>query len=286
MNESAESVRLIHILSTSYSGKTWFSLMLGSHPEAFTVGKLSKALSESDSADCVLHGTSCPFWSQIDFTSNENPYLQIARLSGRSVLVVNNTREGRKYQSDPRVQTHYVHLLRDGRAVTASMLRKSEHAGMWEAARRWRNRAHRHLKLLRRERDVPQDHVHYEHVLADPAGVMRRLCERIGIDWDAGMLEYWRREHHYLGGHKGTLLAMTRKQGGDEQPVLEAAARPDGPQWDLDYYRQSDPAQFDGQRWKRELSRRQLWMFQLAAGRMNRRLGYGANGALLTRADA
>ena len=45
---------------------------------------------------------------------------------------------------------------------------------------------------------------------------------------------------------------------------------------DSQFYARSDPATFRDERWKTELSDRQIRWFALAAGRLNRSLGYGA----------
>ena len=70
-------------------------------------------------------------------------------------------------------------------------------------------------------------------------------------------------------------LALTDEQRALKAGVTEICRRYPGEYWrDLDSRREY-PEKFVDERWKSELSERQLWWFGLVAGRVNKRLGYG-----------
>jgi len=268
-------VVVVNIISTSFAGSTWLNLMLGAHPAAMSVGEV-KTLAKSGSRHCALHGESCPVWSAVDLEGGGNVFEQLARLTGRRILIANNSvHYFRDDLRSPTVRDYYVELIRDGRAVTASYLRKKQDKSMWTSAWRWSRYIRRHRRLLA---DCPPDRVtrvYYEHLAADPTESLDAVCRMVGIDCRPAMQEFWEADSHYLGGNRGTIFALARKQ---------RAAPPTDPRdldpkrqadWKLDYYEKQDIARINDDRWRRELSPLQLRLFALAAGRLNRRLGYG-----------
>jgi hypothetical protein len=85
-------------------------------------------------------------------------------------------------------EARYIHIVRDGRAVCASI--KPLDWGpnnAYTASRHWAQRLQEGLAV-----EVAEDtnclRVHYEDLLDDPAGTLRRLCEYIDMPFEAGML--------------------------------------------------------------------------------------------------
>lgn len=271
-NDSTTTV--VNIVSVSYSGSTWLNLMLGSTPASFSVGEI-KSILRLQRALCTLHGDDCPLWSRFDYPGSDNPFVQLHRLTGKRVLVVNNSRKFLPAQQDSRIDAKFIHLIRDGRAAAASYMRKFPGTSMWRAARWWSHDVRRNLHLIRRQPRGNTMLVVYEQIKADPAAHLPAICQFIGMPYAPQMVDYWRTDHHFLGGNRGTLLSMMSKQDRHDGPAdMPKVANQPPPQWDFDYYRQHDPAQFRDERWQSELSAGQRRVFALIAGRLNRRLGY------------
>jgi len=262
-------ITVVNVISTSYSGSTWLNLLLGAHPDAFSVGELT-LLDNLGRANCRFHGDDCPLWSRYDLSHRSNPFVQISRLSGKRVLVVNNSLEYLRFQGRDGVNAAFVHLVRDGRAVVASTLRKQPKATLWRTSRRWARATTRDRRVLARYADRPQARVLYERVAADPAGQLRRVCDTLGLPFDPDTLNRWRDAPHFLGGSLG-LLKQLAEQRSD---ALHAKQHPDRRRNDSDFYQQQDLDRFLDERWKSELTDAQLRVFALAAGRQNRRYGY------------
>jgi hypothetical protein len=269
-------ITTVNIVSVSYSGSTWLNLMLGSTAESFSVGEIKWLLGEGLTA-CTLHGETCPLWSRFQRHNKGNPLRQLRELSGKRVLVVNNSRKALPIQQESGIQPKFIHMIRDGRAVTASYLRKFPAKSMRQAASWWTSGVRRDLRLIRRQPPENTMRVIYEQLKADPAAHLPKICDFIGMPFDPGMIEFWNAEHHFLGGNRGTILSMVNKQQ-DKHAELPTVVTKDGTtadiSRDLQYYRNVDPSTFRDERWKTELTNGQLRIFGLIAGRLNRRFGY------------
>ncbi len=275
MSESPDTpLTVVNIISTGLSGSTWINLLLGSHPQGFSIGEM-RDVRKLNKAVCVLHDEACPVWSKFDATSDVNWFRQIETLTGKTVLVLNNGRKFMQMQYDGGARVKYIHLVRDGRAVAASMMRKYTDRSIWKASRLWKHDVKRNERLINRQPKGDCYEMIYEKVKADTPGELERFCDWLGVAFDPGMVEFWNTDHHYLGGNKGTLFGMTRKAGKDDP--IDVRKRYEGdkaPEWDLKHYENADPAKFVDERWRRELSAKQLRVFAWVAGRLNKKYGY------------
>lgn len=85
-----------------------------------------------------------------------------------------------------------VHIVRDPRAVVHSRTKAA-----WSASRPWWSHAIIAQEQLRRGRRNGSElfgdrylEVRYERLLADPKGELERVCEHVGVAFDAAMLEF------------------------------------------------------------------------------------------------
>lgn len=268
-----QKITVVNIFSVRYSGSTWLNLLLGSHPEAFSAGELSHAFRDGH-ARCDLHRESCPVWSQIDLKGPENPFVRIAEVTGRRIIIVNSARKSLPFQEDPRIESRSIHLTRDLRAVLASFLRKDATRKTWSTSRRIAHGVRRDRRVMRRQGAERGIVVRYEDVQQDATAQLKRLCAFIGADYDPQMHEYWRPDHHFVGGNQGTIYGMLRRGERLADPSASERTAANGMVWDVSYYRNNDAARFTDERWKTELSNTQLMVFALWAGWANRLLGY------------
>lgn len=137
-----------------------------------------------------------------------------------------------------------IKLVRDGRAVAASTMRR-ENVSMSAAAWRW---VKANVKLEASLRSIPGERrrlVRYEDVCLDPQGELGRLWEWIGVECKTETI------FEQLGGQK------KNHQIPGNPALLEGISTitPD-------------------QRWKRELNKKDLRTFEWIAGALNRKYGY------------
>jgi hypothetical protein len=93
-------------------------------------------------------------------------------------------------------KARFVHVIRDGRAVAASLRRmpwaKIDHPdrtgpeALGECAAYWRRHV---LEGLRHQDDPRYFEVRYEDLVAQPEAVLRGLFDFLGVEWDAGVLD-------------------------------------------------------------------------------------------------
>jgi hypothetical protein len=191
------------------------------------------------------------------------------------LFIVNNTRDFLTDQEHPRIKRKYLFLVRDGRAVVASAIRKMPRRTMWRASRHWSRTLKRKRRFIRRRPAEDTMMLHYEKLLTDGPEQLKRLSEFLGIDCRPEMLEFWQHQHCFIAGNVGPLVMVAQHHGIELPPLppnLPGVRLPAAN--GADPYRQSEPRNFLDERWKDELTDRQLRIFALAAGRLNRQLGY------------
>ena len=112
---------------------------------------------------------------------------------------------------------------------------------MEAAAREWRRSNEEADEVLKQLEPSRWTQVRYEELCADPSGTLHKLFAFIGVDPDAGRLDFRNTEHHVVGN--GMRL--------DTQSEIR-----------LD------------ERWREALGPSELHTFAAVAGSLNRRLGY------------
>lgn len=268
------TITVVNVISSRYSGSTWLNLMLGSHSDAISIGEL-KIVLRGGRAVCGLHGYGCALWGGFAFDDEMNIFEWLAQQTGRRVFIVNNSRNTLPFQPCPRVRSRFIHLVRDGRAVVASDLRKRTSPSAFSASRCWARHVRRDQRLLRRQDPSSVARVTYEDLALNNEGELERLCDFMDLPYEPAMRRYWESDHHYIGGSPSALAMLAN---------LRAQDLPDTPMWsslnafsreNIRHYEGLRPERFIDERWKRELTARQLWVFALIAGRANRKLGYG-----------
>jgi hypothetical protein len=135
-----------------------------------------------------------------------------------------------------------LYLVRDGRAVSASAMRR-QGVSASVAARSWR-RENQHLKMVLRGIPATQCHrIRYEDLCEDPARELRRVCDFLGLAFEEPMPRLWERAVHNIPGN----------------PMLFQKARRDITR---------------DERWRRELTADQAAIVERITSPLNRSFGY------------
>lgn len=140
----------------------------------------------------------------------------------------------------PQLRTRVIQLVRDGRGVAASYVRRNEHP-IEVACDEWRRSILSEERLMRR---FPPDRVlrvRYEDFCSDVEGSSRRMFEFMGLPYDAGVRDFHLREHHILGNRM--------------RLSADGSIRLD-------------------EKWRTIMTADMLAVFERAAGDINRRYGY------------
>ncbi len=139
-------------------------------------------------------------------------------------------------------QAKAIYLVRDGRGVMASYMRKGRTPG--QAVQGWvRTQALTRL-VLRTMPPWAWLFVRYEDLCSDPRGELSRICRFLSLDFSEEMLCFRDVAHHDIGGN--------RMRFSDGTQIVNSEA------------------------WRHKLSGADLRLFERIGGRLNRRLGYPA----------
>ena len=221
---------IVTILSISYSGSHYLSLLLGSHSQSMHLGEvyhLGKARPPKhpkvacsickDQAQCpIFHGIGPQNISTIYdiIYSRVDPSITCLIDTSKSVRWAEQLKESKQYKR------HYIHLIRDPRAlirrwaITYTTVKQRIHT-RWKLARRlplhapsmlfghihdvylynwlqW-NQAITHF-IQRNNLDARV--VTYRDLARNASGEVNALMDWIGLKYEPTQLEYWNFKHH------------------------------------------------------------------------------------------
>ena len=279
---TTQTITVVNIVSPSFTGTTWFNLILGCHDRAFAIGPLDHFWlnrTEGVANACQIHGEKCSFWPEFDktFTASKNLFLQLAQATGKDYFIINNPQKSRVELEHPNITEKTIILLRDGRAVTASFHRKypthyteSAEDNFYHVVRDWWTPA---INYFGGRIDQPNTlFVRYEDLMDDLNPEIETIGEFLGIQYKDNIDRYWEYEHHMAGGNGGPIYMAAKFQG---------YAHP-GDQGNDSWYgfyrkelkRIEHGEKFKDERWQQELSRQDRYIFDYFAGELNEKTGY------------
>jgi len=110
----------------------------------------------------------------------------------------------------PEIEKHYqpfyIHLYRDGRDVAVSF--KKAYVGpkhVYFIARQWVKEQELSVNFLKEIPEHRKFSLSYEALLANPVEVVKRLCEKMQIQFDPAMLEYYKSEESIHTAEAGSM---------------------------------------------------------------------------------
>lgn len=269
-----DAVHVINVSSPSYTGTTWLNLVLGGHVRAFTMGppdRVWRLRGTGFDDACRVHAAECPFWPAFFrvYDPGKNFYLQLAAFSGRDHVVINNPSPEHRSQElhHPDVIVHEIRMVRDGRALAASFARHHE-TDFVDAIHRFARPLYRSYEMDFDREDVLC--LRYEDLMEDREGWLERFSTYLGLDYGPDAFEFHKFDHHVTAGNHATISQLKTMQG-----VPGARFR------DAEFY-ESQLAEmtsggihrFRDERWKQELGRRELFLFDHYCGAGNAAWGY------------
>ena len=199
---SKNKQRVIFVGGTSYSGSTFFHLILANDPHGFACGELMASLqpvrAEHIKRECSCHADACAVWPQVVPNGKQRLYASIFD-------VVPNT----QYIVDSSKSPFWIHeqsaiLRRQGIDVSHVLIWKTpEEFGLSRKKRNqkegWAEEWIRYHKLYF---SLIDDFVTVQYrKFTQDQSVLVDTCQKLGLEWFEGKAEYWNREYHALGGN-------------------------------------------------------------------------------------
>jgi hypothetical protein len=163
-------------------------------------------------------------------------------------------------------EARFIHLIRDGRDVALSQRERvidDEDVTMGAMAERWQRR----IAAAREGADEVKPgiylEVRYEDLVGDTEATLRRICEFIGLEFDAAMLDYHRR-----AGDR--LAEMNRDLDNADNGIVRTADN----RLAAHALTTEPPTTNRSGRWRAEMTAAEIAEFERVAGAMLADLGY------------
>lgn len=168
---------------------------------------------------------------------------EIMRLTGARAFVDSSKQPIRlRFMMDvPGLRAKVIHLVRDGRGVAASYMRKSQWS-MERSAKEWLRAVRSEQQVLSRFDENDVAFVRYEALCLDPAGTLHRLFKFLDVDPTNDFTRFRQADHHVLGNRM--------RMQGTEAITLD-------------------------EKWRSTLNDANLKTFEEIGGAQNREFGYG-----------
>jgi hypothetical protein len=202
------------IAGSAHGGTTILNMILGQHPQVFATGKLRNfpqgdVFSESNICSCGEAALACPYWQLVrerylpfqDGTSDQKIsrlIRLISDLSGRAFVgdVTHNVGYAELLQQTDGIELYLVHVVRDGRGVVYSRVRKDIRTGVLDDSlvnrlqrviritRRWSWQIKRYADL-EKKLGARAVRVSYEAICRDPHTALQPVGDCLGLDFSA-----------------------------------------------------------------------------------------------------
>jgi len=296
-------INVIFVMGAGHCGSTLLDLILGSHPDAFSLGEFKQLPKRRASKDtqtgeqgevCGVCVDACPIWDEPTvasiaplvehgglkralFRRLQNPYRAVAKRTKKSVIVDSSkhpdwiaSRLKHKHLW-LNMQPCLIYLHRDGRAVTNSYYRKYPDRGYPATVKNWVEQVAEMERYYDEFSAGPKLRLAYEHLASEPGIAMQTVCSALDLNFSESMLRYWEHDHHHLGGNGGTrhLLFRYRAQFAENNVRLQQRMDSSKAHYSHEYYEETSVAIRLDERWRDELDKEHQASFQAFAGAAN-----------------
>lgn len=132
---------------------------------------------------------------------SEKIFFQILVNTGASVIVDSskNVNRAELLSQSENIEPVIIHLVRDGRAVTWSYMKKYKKflpfAWKWAAE-------NLKIEIFKRRNQVKYIYVNYSDLCRDPERILKRILNVLELKFEPQMLDFRKVEHHQIGGNR------------------------------------------------------------------------------------
>ena len=280
-DKSKNDLKVCFICGAPHSGSTLLGLILGSHSQCFYAGEANKVkfLNTNKSHPdryCKICGPDCEIWGDFVYQKNINLYEWLSSKTLKPIIIDSTKNlEWIKIQIKGvrklRIEIYLIYLLRDGRAVINSRLRKYKNSEPIDLINEWVTHVENTNQFFQKF-DGDKLQIHYEDLATNPEKSIKSVCKFLKIEYEPSMLHYYTHTHHPLGGNTGTQSLIIKAQKSRlENQFIHLSER-------NEYYYADHPLSIKLDfRWKDELAPEIQNLFERHAGYINEDLKWDNN---------
>ncbi len=271
-----KNITVVVIHSLSYTGTTWINCLLGCHSDAFALGPPDRVINlyhqEGWEDACRVHGKECSFW--LDFYKHYNPkhnfYLQLAKASNKSHIIINNPVLVSKAEQElkhPDIIVKHIHVVRDGRAICKSYMGNNQGQDFITAIV-WFSNFMQTIGFDEQDPDLL--YIRHEDFAHDQFSMIKKCGNFIGLTYPNNFYKFWEFEHHMAAGNMSVYGMIRRFQqgkkfGGHKKDFYER---------EFERLQREPEKPILDEKWKTELGRRERFLFDYFCGEINESWGY------------
>ncbi len=241
--------RVVFIAGTGHCGSTLLDLILSSNSKTFGLGEIESLGNNPGYFSgilpiCNINGFEDSFWKRerVEHVSkyfqrrswnekivnglrlNQSPRARLFKYlflqTGANVLVdssknANWIKTCLSALGRSKTTTVHIYLTRDGRAVINSNYQKYPERGIEKISDQWLSKIEGFRRLYQ-DFDGLKTVVSYEQFTSKPKKTIESLCDLIPLQFEENMLEFWKHDHHNIGGNSGTKSMIGRYRSIDE----------------------------------------------------------------------
>jgi len=199
---------IVHILSTPHSGSTLLDLILSSHSKTSSLGEFSQIKKKTNSKQiiCKLCGSDCKYWSQLRKKPKKNKkpayyHNEAFRIFNTPFLIDSSKRiKWIKETISPDINIKVIKLTRFG---LATLLKKKKRTGSINKThiKKWMQNSKQKDIFLSSLKPSQKLSIKYEDLCENPQKIIKQCCDFIGIEYEEGMLDFWKTKHHIINGN-------------------------------------------------------------------------------------
>lgn len=208
-------LKVVLVAGSPRGGTTISTMVLGQHPEILSTGSLSDfpggggIFSETNICSCGELAQACSFWEEVrsrylpfqgwpDAEKIPQLFRILSDLSGREFVcdMTHNMQYAEQLLNVPGIDLYFVHVVRDGRGVVYSRIRKDYRVSRltrfgWQHFRRvvavsrhW-SRHLRQFSKLEKRCGKKAVRVSFEELCKNPSAALRPVEQCLGLDFEA-----------------------------------------------------------------------------------------------------
>ena len=234
MTNNENKIPVIALIGSSHCGSTLMNLILDSHSQIAGVGKLSqhqsKLQGEEGICGCGKKLKECEFWQEafhnidpdrlqrfskkgIDFLlkrnysyadyteTTEKVYRNILASTGKKVIFDSSKVPDRAevLLQNPNLDMVFLHLVRDGRGVAYSNIKRGRPAFYF--MKRWAINNIKVEIIKIRNRQAKTIFILYEDFAKNPEKIIKHILKEVGLPFEPEMLSFKNKVHHLVGNY-------------------------------------------------------------------------------------
>lgn len=136
-------------------------------------------------------------------------YLEYARINNKTIWGDKTPSFFRKVDELHKIfpDARFINILRDGRDVYWSLKKRlSGRKNIAVAAIEWRYKVKKAEEAFSRLPPGRALNVRFEDILLNPQPKIKEICDFLGVQYEDGMLEFYKSSHKFIGEHHSELI--------------------------------------------------------------------------------